>query len=65
MPSEKMPLDGPRQEAPQRSAQYARIEREAAPEKGARTQAMLRRSRDEDPALRARHFAEIERRGED
>ncbi|MEE4350481.1 MAG: hypothetical protein V2J26_09660 [Pacificimonas sp.] len=65
MPSEKMPLDGPRQDAPQRSAQYARIEREALPEKGARAQAMLRRPRDEDPALRSRRFSEIERRGQD
>ena len=47
-----------------RSAQFAAIERQTGEEPGAKEMALTRRPRSEDPALRAKRFVEVERRGE-
>jgi hypothetical protein len=61
----KSPLDHATETADAtRSAQFTAIERQTGEDPGAREMALTRRPRAEDPALRAKRFVEVERRGE-
>lgn len=61
----KAPLDRAQDENESRASAFADIERRNGDKVGQKEMAMTRRPRDEDPALRAEKFVEIERRGDE